>query len=135
VVRGLHYQVPPKGQAKLVRVTRGEIYDVAVDIRKGSPWFGRSVSTVLNEDNMKMLYIPEGFAHGFCVLSETADIIYKVSGEYSREHEGGILWNDPAVGIPWPVRDPVVSERDARLPAMRDADVPFQYVPPREEVR
>lgn len=94
VIRGLHYQKDPKAQAKLVMVTRGEIFDVVVDIRKGSPTYGRWVSQILSDKNHNLLYIPEGFAHGFCVTSEKADVLYKVNSEYSPEHERGILWND-----------------------------------------
>jgi dTDP-4-dehydrorhamnose 3,5-epimerase len=126
VLRGLHYQKRAVAQAKLVSVIRGEIFDVAVDIRKGSPTYGRSVSTVLSRANGRMLYVPEGFAHGFCVLSDEADVLYKVTAEYSPENERGILWSDPQLGIDWPVKEPILSQRDANLPLLRDADNDFE---------
>jgi len=115
VIRGLHFQKTPKAQAKLVSVLKGEIFDVAVDIRKNSPTYGRWVSEILSENNHKLLYIPEGFAHGFCVLSEEADVLYKVSNEYSPEHEDGIIWNDPKLNIDWPISKPIVSSNDSKL--------------------
>lgn len=127
VLRGLHYQRPPRAQGKLVRVVVGEIFDVAVDIRKGSPWFGRWVGVTLSAENKRMLYIPPGFAHGFCVMSEEAEVVYKVTEEYSPEHDAGILWNDPEIGIRWPVKDPIVSFKDSRLPFLRKAGNDFVY--------
>ena len=115
VIRGLHFQKTPKAQAKLVSVLKGEIFDVAVDIRKNSPTYGKWVSEILSENNHKLLYIPEGFAHGFCVLSEEADVLYKVSNEYSPEHEDGIIWNDPKLNIDWPISKPIVSSNDSKL--------------------
>jgi dTDP-4-dehydrorhamnose 3,5-epimerase len=125
VVRGLHYQVHPKPQAKLVRCCRGAIYDVCVDIRKGSPTFGRWVGAELTEENCRMMYVPVGFAHGFAALTEGAEIIYKCSAEYSRDHDRGILWNDPAIGIRWPVAEPVLSAKDQKNPLLRDAENTF----------
>jgi dTDP-4-dehydrorhamnose 3,5-epimerase len=126
VLRGLHYQKPPRTQGKLVMVLRGEIFDVAVDIRHGSPTFGKWIGRVLSPDNFHMLYIPVGFAHGFCVLSDEADVIYKVTDEYAPECERGILWNDPEIGIQWPVTQPIVSAKDARLPLLKHADNDFE---------
>ena len=103
VLRGLHYQKNPKAQAKLVIALRGEIFDVAVDIRKNSPTYGKWVGEILSESNHNSLYIPEGFAHGFCILSEEADVLYKVSQEYSPEDEKGIIWNDTEINITWPI--------------------------------
>jgi dTDP-4-dehydrorhamnose 3,5-epimerase len=122
VIRGLHYQKQPKAQGKLVIVTRGEIFDVAVDIRKGSPTYGHWVGRILSVDNGKMLYVPPGFAHGFCALSERADVTYKVTNEYAPELDRGIVWNDPAIGIEWRVREPLLSPKDAALPLLKDAD-------------
>ncbi len=127
VLRGLHYQKNPKAQAKLVTVFRGEIFDVAVDIRKNSPTYGKWVSETISEQNHKLLYIPEGFAHGYCVLSDEADIFYKVNQEYSPEHDRGILWNDPEVDIKWPVDKPLLQEKDSQLPHLKNADNNFVY--------
>ncbi|MCV0399671.1 MAG: dTDP-4-dehydrorhamnose 3,5-epimerase [Nitrosarchaeum sp.] len=127
VLRGLHYQKNPKAQAKLVVALRGEIFDVAVDIRKDSPTYGKWVGEILSDANHKLLYIPEGFAHGFCVLSETADVLYKVTEEYSVEHETGILWNDPDIGISWPVDKPLLHEKDSKLPALKNAENNFSF--------
>jgi dTDP-4-dehydrorhamnose 3,5-epimerase len=126
VIRGLHYQIHPKTQGKLAIVARGEIFDVAVDIRKGSPTYGHWVAQVLSVDNGRMLYVPPGFAHGFCVLSEEADLIYKVTAEYAPDLERGIVWNDPSVGIEWPIHEPILSSRDERLPLLKDADNNFE---------
>jgi dTDP-4-dehydrorhamnose 3,5-epimerase len=113
VLRGLHYQLNPKAQAKLISVVHGEIFDVAVDIRRGSPTYGQWVGESLSEINKRMLFVPEGFAHGFCVLSEAAEIIYYCSREYAPEAERIILWNDPAIAISWPVKEPLLSVKDA----------------------
>jgi dTDP-4-dehydrorhamnose 3,5-epimerase len=127
VLRGLHYQKRPKAQGKLVMVLRGQIFDVAVDIRQGSPTFGQWAGVTLSADRFGMIYVPAGFAHGFCVLSQEADVLYKVTEEYAPELDRGIVWNDPAIGIRWPVADPVLSKKDAQLPLLRDADHNFEY--------
>ncbi len=127
VIRGLHYQNPPEAQGKLVRVVVGEIFDVAVDIRVGSPTYGMWVSEILSSKNKKMLYIPPGFAHGFCVLSDAAEVVYKVTAEYAPECEAGIIWNDADIGIEWPVANPVLSDKDKTWPALKDAVNFFVY--------
>jgi len=129
VLRGLHYQRDPAAQGKLVQAVRGEIWDVAADIRRGSPTYGGWVSARLSDQNHHLLYIPPGFAHGFCVLSGEADVLYKVTSEYSQEHDRGIRWNDPAFGIEWPLSDPLLSAKDAGLPPLHLTDNNFQYVP------
>jgi dTDP-4-dehydrorhamnose 3,5-epimerase len=118
-IRGLHMQ-RRRPQAKLIRVIAGEIFDVAVDLRRGSPSFGRSVSVVLSADNLKQCYIPAGFAHGFCVLTGTADVEYKCTEFYDPADEFGIAWNDPALAIQWPVTDPILSDRDKRNPTLAE---------------
>jgi len=127
VIRGLHYQNPPKAQGKLVRAVVGEIFDVAVDIRRGSPTYGKWVGEKLSSENKRMLYIPPGFAHGFCVLSAEAEVVYKVTEEYAPEHEAGIIWNDPDIGISWPIANPIISEKDAALPCLKEAENRFIY--------
>ena len=117
-LRGLHYQRDPKAQGKLVRVVLGEIFDVAVDIRAGSPTFGRWVGLMLSAANRKSIYVPPGFAHGFCVLSPDAEVIYKTTEEYAPQLEEGILWNDPALAIAWPIDNPTLSPRDRGWPAL-----------------
>ena len=121
VLRGLHYQRPPYAQSKLIRVVSGTIFDVAVDLRPDSSSIGRWVGAELSAEAHTMIYIPEWCAHGFCVLSERAEIIYHTSAEYSPEHEAGIMWNDPALGIGWPLADPIVSDRDTRWPPLTGA--------------
>jgi dTDP-4-dehydrorhamnose 3,5-epimerase len=126
VVRGLHYQIG-RPQAKLIWVARGEIYDVAVDLRRGSPTFGRWEGAVLSSENHRQIYVPEGFAHGFCVLSEEATVVYKCSDFYAPSEERGLRWDDPQVGIRWPVRDPILSDKDRALPTLEEiapADLP-----------
>jgi dTDP-4-dehydrorhamnose 3,5-epimerase len=118
-IRGLHMQ-RRRPQAKLVRVLAGEIFDVAVDIRRGSPSFGRSVGVMLSADNFKQCYIPTGFAHGFCVLTSSAEVEYKCSDIYDPADQIGILWNDPALAIEWPVSDPLVSDQDRRNPTLAE---------------
>ena len=119
-LRGLHYQARP-GQAKLVRVAVGEVFDVAVDIRWGSPTFGHWAAMTLSAENRRQLYIPVGFAHGFCVTSEVAEFLYKVSRYYLPLDERGIAWDDPDLGIEWPTRTPILSERDKSHPRLADA--------------
>ncbi|GAB6101028.1 dTDP-4-dehydrorhamnose 3,5-epimerase [Thermococcus atlanticus] len=120
VLRGLHFQREPYAQAKIVRCVRGVIYDVAVDLRKNSPTFGKYVGVILSEYNKHQLYIPRGFAHGFLVLSDVAEVIYKVDNVYAPDYEGGLIWNDPDVGIKWPVDEPVVSGKDMKWPTLRE---------------
>jgi len=127
ILRGLHFQKNPNAQGKLVQCLKGKIFDVAVDIRKGSPTFGRWLSKELSEENKHILYIPPQFAHGFVVLSETADVFYKCTKEYAPGDDRGIIWNDPDINILWPVKDPVLSEKDARFPLLKDADINFTY--------
>ena len=104
---------------------QGEIFDVAVDIRKGSPTYGQWVGEVLSSDTHRLLYVPAGFAHGFCVLSEEADVVYKVTNEYAPDLDRGIIWNDPDLAVQWPIEEPLLSPKDAQLPCLRDADVDF----------
>jgi|SRR6185369_2622698 len=125
VLRGLHYQAPPFGQAKLVSVLAGAVLDVAVDIREGSPTYGKHVAIELSAENHKQLFIPEGFAHGFIVKSDTALFAYKCTNVYSKEHDRGILWNDAALGIAWEVSQPVISPKDGNHPIL--ADAPKEY--------
>jgi len=126
VLRGLHYQ-NPQPQEKLVQVLRGEVQDVAVDIRVGSPTFGKIATCLLSGENHRQFYVPAGFAHGFCVLSETALFLYKCTEFYNARTEGGILWNDPDLGIDWLVGDPILSEKDSKLPQLKD--IPKQNLP------
>jgi len=125
VLRGLHYQKPPFAQAKLVRVLRGAVMDVAVDIRKGSPTFGTFATEILSAENKHQLYIPHGFAHGFLVLEDNTIFSYKCDNYYSLQHERGIRWDDPAINIPWMELDVpfVLSEKDTRQPLLADAEV------------
>lgn len=126
-LRGIHYQKHPKAQGKLIMVLRGEVFDVAVDIRRGSPTCGQWVSAILSDDNLRMLYVPPGFAHGFYVLSEDALVVYKVTEEFTPELDRGISWNDPEIGIIWPDGRPILSPKDTRLPPLKDADNNFVY--------
>ncbi|MDP1444375.1 dTDP-4-dehydrorhamnose 3,5-epimerase [Acinetobacter schindleri] len=125
VLRGLHYQLPPKAQGKLVRVVQGKVWDVAVDIRKGSPTFGQWVGEELSADNHKQLWIPPGFAHGFITLSETAEFLYKTTDYYSPEHERAIRWDDPQLAIAWPLctTDIQISAKDQQAVAFSQAEV------------
>jgi len=118
VLRGLHYQRRPQAQSKLVRVISGEIFDVVVDLRRDSPTSGQWVGAALSAERRTMLYIPDWCAHGFCVMSDRAEVVYHTSNEYSPEHEAGIIWNEPALAITWPVDDPIVSERDQQWPLL-----------------
>jgi dTDP-4-dehydrorhamnose 3,5-epimerase len=127
VLRGLHYQTEPAAIGKLVRCLSGRIFDVAVDIRKGSPTYGKWVGEELSEQNRRMLWIPPGFAHAFVTLSDSADVFYKMSGYYSAPHDRAILWNDPDLAIAWPVSKPEVSAKDAKAPRLKDADNNFVY--------
>jgi dTDP-4-dehydrorhamnose 3,5-epimerase len=120
VLRGLHFQRGPFGQDKLVRVVEGEVFDVAVDLRQNSPTFGKWVGVTLSAENKEMLFIPQGFAHGFAVLSKTAQFVYKTSNVYSPEHDGGVRWNDPDINITWPLTSPQLSEKDGNLPLLKD---------------
>jgi dTDP-4-dehydrorhamnose 3,5-epimerase len=114
-IRGLHLQMEPFSETKLVRCIRGAVYDVAVDLRKNSPSFGNVIEVELSEENMKMLYIPRGFAHGYCTLTDISEVLYKVDNYYSPEHEVGILWNDMDLNIRWPVKhNPIISEKDMK---------------------
>lgn len=121
VLRGLHYQRGTAAQGKLVRCINGAILDVGVDLRRSSPTFGKWFATELSAINAHMLYLPPGFAHGFLVLSETAEILYKCTAEYSPKDDAGVLWNDPDIGIEWDITDPILSAKDAKLPLLRDA--------------
>lgn len=125
VLRGLHYQKGDASQAKLVRVIKGRVLDVAVDIRRSSPTFGKHVMVELSEDNKRQFYIPRGFAHGFLVLSDEAIFIYKVDNSYAPQQDAGIRWNDPELGIEWPIdpKDVQTSEKDLRLPLLKDAEL------------
>ena len=115
VLRGLHYQLAPRSQGKLVRVVAGEVFDVAVDIRRSSPTYGRWIGERLSAENRRMMWVPEGFAHGFVVLSETAEVLYKATDFYAPDHERTLLWNDPALAIAWPLQaDPLLSDKDRR---------------------
>ena len=119
-VRGLHFQLPPHTDAKLIRCIRGEIFDVVVDIRKDSPTFGQWESIILSEKNKKELFIPRGFAHGFCTLTDYCDIVYKHDNYYNKEYDAGILWNDPDLGIEWPIEKPILSERDTKQQTLNE---------------
>lgn len=125
VLRGLHYQLNPKAQTKLIRVLTGAIYDVIVDIRKSSPTFGQWVGVILSEHNHRQLLVPKGFAHGFCTLVPNTQVLYKVDEYYSPENDRGILWNDPALGIDWPTSNPTLSDKDQRHPLLKDAEMNF----------
>ena len=120
VIRGMHFQLPPHSEAKLIRVINGKIYDVFIDLRKGSPTFGQWDSINLSAGNKKMIYIPRGFAHGFCTLTENCEILYKMDNYYAPNSEGNIKWNDSDVGINWPVNNPIISEKDLKAKSFRE---------------
>lgn len=124
-LRGMHYQLAPKAQTKLIRVTRGAIYDVIIDIRKNSPTYGEWQGFILTADNKRQLLVPKGFAHGFCTLVENTEVQYKVDELYSPEHDRGIAWNDPHLNIDWPVHNPVLSNKDTMHPIFAEADNDF----------
>lgn len=128
-MRGLHFQLPPAAQAKLVSVVRGKILDVAVDVRRGSPTFGKFISVELSDSNGWQFFIPVGFANGFLTLNDNVTVNYKVSNFYAPDKEGGICWDDPAIGIPWPAKpaDVILSFKDRQLPLVREFDSPFPY--------
>lgn len=129
VLRGLHFQKMPYAQSKLVRVVKGSVLDLAVDIRKGSPTFGKHVATVLSEENKMQFFVPRGFAHGFVVLSDEAIFQYKCDNYYSPQSEGGIMWNDPALNIDWqiPIKDIILSDKDKKNLLLADSDYLFDY--------
>ena len=126
VLRGLHYQLPPYAQAKLIRVVKGRVWDVAVDLRKTSKTFRKWHGIELSEDNRKMFYIPAGFAHGFMTLADGTEFLYKCTAEYNKERDRGIRWDDPEIGIEWPGEKPLVSPKDQALPFCRDAEI-FEF--------
>lgn len=126
IVRGLHYQLNPKCQTKLLRALTGAILDVVVDIRKGSPTFGQWGGFILSEYNHRQLLIPKGFAHGFCTLTPDVNVFYKVDEFYAPEYDRGIMWNDPAIGINWPVSNPILSEKDKNHPLLEEAEMNFE---------
>ncbi len=126
-LRGLHFQRPPYAQTKLTRVIRGAVIDVVVDIRKGSPSYGQWQSFELSEKNQLLLYIPRGFAHGFCTIKENTEFIYKVDNYYAPEYDSGIIWNDSDLNIDWPTNNPLLSEKDRMLPSYKSINSPFNY--------
>jgi dTDP-4-dehydrorhamnose 3,5-epimerase len=126
-LRGLHYQLEPYAQTKLVRVIRGAIYDVIVDIRKGSPTYGQWQGFILSEENKRQLLVPKGFAHGFCTIVPNTEVLYKVDNYYSPEHDRGICWNDPDLNIDWPTNSPILSGKDSKHPRLVEAENNFTY--------
>ena len=129
VLRGLHYQLNPAAQGKLVRVVKGSVFDVAVDIRKGSPTFGKYVSVTLTEESREMFWVPPGFAHGFVALENGTEFLYKTTGEYSPAHDRGIYFADPEIAIQWPIdaKEVSLSDKDKNAPALKDAEINFEY--------
>jgi dTDP-4-dehydrorhamnose 3,5-epimerase len=131
VIRGLHYQINPAPMGKLVKVVKGKIFDVGVDVRRGSPTYGKWYGEILSEENKKMIYFPPGFAHGFLSLTDGTEVIYKCTGMFSAENERAIIWNDPDIGITWPldqVSKAIVSDRDQKHPPLKDAETNFTYL-------
>jgi dTDP-4-dehydrorhamnose 3,5-epimerase len=128
-VRGIHFQTPPHEQAKLVQVVSGAIYDVAVDLRRGSPWYGQYVSAVISANEWNQILIPSGFGHGLCTLEPDTAVLYKVTAHFSKANDTGIRWNDPELDIPWPLNDaePLLSTKDESLPTLAEFDTPFVY--------
>ena len=127
VLRGLHYQIHPAPQGKMLRVLRGELFDVAVDIRKGSPWFGKWVSVLLSSENRSIFWIPPGFAHGYMAITDDAEVLYGTTTEWTPSCERGIRWNDPSLAVEWPLPEPLVNERDQAFPLLADAEITFVY--------
>ena len=127
VLRGLHFQQPPMAQTKLVRCTRGEILDVAVDIRQGSPTYKKWVAIKLTEENKRQLFLPKGFAHGFVTLTDNVEVHYKVDEYYSPENDRGICYDDPEINVDWGIDDPILSEKDMKAPLLADSDTDFRY--------
>lgn len=127
VIRGLHYQKDPAAQGKLVRCIVGAVYDVAVDIRRGSPSYGRWVGVELNAENRRIVWVPPGFLHGFCTLTDISEVVYKATAEYSPSHERAVRWDDPTLAINWPTKTPLLSAKDAVAPLLADADNNFEW--------
>lgn len=126
VLRGIHFQLPPDEQAKLVRVTKGSVFDVIIDLRKGSPTYGQWENFELSANNFQMLFIPCGFGHAYCTLEDNTEFMYKVDNFYAPEADSGIAWNDPDLNINWPIEDPILSEKDAKLQKFKDFISPFK---------
>jgi dTDP-4-dehydrorhamnose 3,5-epimerase len=133
VLRGLHFQHPPQAQGKLVQLSLGAVWDVGVDLREGSPTFGAWLGVELAEGTGRMLYLPPGFAHGYLVLSEVADLAYKVTSEYAPELDAGIRWDDPQIGVDWPSKNPILSQKDLELPSLEEITSPFLFAEGEEE--
>jgi len=125
VLRGIHFQVPPHAQAKLVRVSRGSVHDVIVDLRRDSPTYGQWEGYDLSAENFLMLFVPRGFGHGFCTLKDGTEFLYKVDDFYAPECDSGLIWNDPTLGIAWPVKEPVLSDKDSKLQPFEEFSSPF----------
>ncbi|MEM4160573.1 MAG: dTDP-4-dehydrorhamnose 3,5-epimerase [Thermoplasmata archaeon] len=128
VIRGMHFQFPPHTETKLIRVVAGEIFDVFIDLRKGSPTFGQWDSVILSAENKKMLYLPKGFAHGFCTLTRNCEVVYKVDEYYAPQSEGIVRWNDPDLKINWPTENPILSDKDANAKTFREFVAEHRYL-------